>query len=101
MADDDLKQLLEAMRQENALAHAETRQQVTETRQEMAKSAESLGNSLLETRTGLEHKIEASASETRAMNKFSYRDLDRRVTTLEDTVAELRARVERLESAPH
>jgi uncharacterized protein YceH (UPF0502 family) len=33
--------------------------------------------------------------------KFSHAELDRRVSTLEDTVADLQARVERLESGTH
>jgi hypothetical protein len=50
-------------------------------------------------------EIRRTAAETQAMIKFSHQDLDRRVTTLEtehrdleETVAELQARVERLES---
>ena len=35
------------------------------------------------------------------MIKFSHHELDRRVRSLEDTVADLQARVERLESSTH
>jgi uncharacterized protein YceH (UPF0502 family) len=35
------------------------------------------------------------------MIKFSHRDLDRRMTSLEETVAELQSRVERLENTAH
>lgn len=40
-------------------------------------------------------------AETKAMIRFSHADLDRRVRSLEDTVASLQARVERLESTAH
>ena len=39
--------------------------------------------------------------ETQSMIKFSYVELERRMRTLEDTVAELRTRVDRLESGSH
>jgi predicted AAA+ superfamily ATPase len=41
------------------------------------------------------------ASAERLENRFSYAELDRRLRTLEDTVADLQARVERLEQSPH
>lgn len=45
--------------------------------------------------------VKAEFVETRAMIKFSHSELDRRVRTLEDTVADLQTRVERLESTTH
>ena len=42
--------------------------------------------------------MRAEFLEVRAMIKFSYSELDRRVTHLESNVADLSARVERLES---
>jgi uncharacterized protein YceH (UPF0502 family) len=38
-------------------------------------------------------------NDVRSMIKFSHHDLDRRLRTLEDTVADLQGRVERLESS--
>ena len=85
MTDDDLKHLLESMRQENAAAHSETRRHfevvadetrrhfdvVTEgTRKDIQLVAESvllLGEKL--TRT--DEKIDRTAAETQAMIKFS------------------------------
>ena len=47
--------------------------------------------------TALRHDMQLGFDETKAMIKFSYADLDRRVRTLEDTVFSLHTRMERLE----
>lgn len=74
--DDDLKRLLEQMREENAAA-----------------------------RVALEDKIERTAADTQAMIKFSHAELDRRIHAMEEraqrlerAMADLEARIERLES---
>jgi gas vesicle protein len=46
-------------------------------------------------------KIERAVVETQAMIKFSHDELQRRVRTLEESVADLNARVERLEGSAH
>lgn len=46
-------------------------------------------------------EVKAEFVETRAMIKFSHHELDRRMKSLEDTVADLQTRVERLESTTH
>jgi hypothetical protein len=46
-------------------------------------------------------RIERAVIETQAMIKFSHDELRRRVLTLEEIVADLQSRVERLESATH
>jgi hypothetical protein len=130
MADDEVKRLLEAMQQQNADAHAETRRHfdaaasetrrhfdtsVSETRRHfdvaveqmekrfdlLAESVTGLKVELLQTRTSLDEKIERSALETQAMIKFSHRELDRRMTALEEAVSDLQSRVERLEGSTH
>lgn len=47
----------------------------------------------------LERKMEREFEETRAMIKFSYAELDRRLSSLESSFATLESRVNRLE--PH
>jgi uncharacterized protein YceH (UPF0502 family) len=49
----------------------------------------------------LEERMEHGFTETQAMIKFSHTDLDRRVRSLEGTVADLQVRVERLEGSAH
>lgn len=104
-----------AARQENAAAHEQTRRQfdVTVERIEkrfdlLAETAQHIEEELRRTGARLDEKIERSAAETQAMIKFSHKELDRRVTTLEDgqrsleeTVADLQARLQRIESGTH
>lgn len=115
MTDEDLKALFAAlqrenagMREENAAAHAETRRHfevLTEgTRKDIQIVAESvalLSDKLERTAISLDEKIERTAAETQAMIKFSHAEIDRRVRSLEDAVADLQARVERLEGSTH
>jgi hypothetical protein len=108
MTDDDLKRLFESMRQENAAAHAETRRHfdvVTEgTRNDIRLVAESvvlLSDKLDRTATSLDGKIDRTAAETQAMIKFSHVEIDRRMRSLEDAIADLQSRVERLEGSTH
>jgi archaellum component FlaC len=119
---DDLKQLLEEMRPENAAAHTETRrhfeQIAAETRRHFDVVAERLGTRIDKVAEGiiaanerldrLDAKVDALSSEianefndVRSMIKFSHHELDRRLRTLEDVVADLQSRVERLESSTH
>ena len=108
MTDDDLKRLFESMRQENAAAHSNTRRHfevLTEgTRKDIQIVAESvllLREKLDRTETALHEKIDRTAAETQAMIKFSHVEIDRRMRTLEDAVADLQSRVERLEGSTH
>ena len=89
--DDDLKRLVEAMRQENAAARQETRRHFDvvleriETRFDfLAETVQHVSEELQRTRVSLDEKIEQSAAETQAMTKFSHKELDRRVTSLEE-----------------
>ena len=49
----------------------------------------------------LEEKVDRGFAETQAMIKFSHAELDRRVRALEQSMAELQVRVERLETTTH
>jgi uncharacterized protein YceH (UPF0502 family) len=96
------------MREENAAAHYETRRHfdvMTEgTRKDIQLVAESVGlltGKLEHTATSLDAKIDRTAAETQAMIKFSHAEIDRRMRTLEETVANLPTRVERLEGSTH
>jgi threonine aldolase len=108
MTDDDLKRLFDSMRQENAAAHSDTRRHfevLSEgTRKDIQLVAESvvlLSENLARTAKGLDEKIERTAAETQAMIKFSHVEIDRRMRSLEDAVADLQTRVERLEGSTH
>ena len=115
MTDDDLKGLFTAlqrevagMREENSAAHADTRRHfevLTEaTRNDIQLVAESvviLSDKLDRTATNLDAKIDRTAAETQAMIKFSHVEIDRRMRSLEDAVADLQTRVERLEGSTH
>ena len=113
MTDEELRQLFEAIRHENAAAHEETRRVMRRenavddenrrsyfdaTVKEMRKELQLVAEGVLQ----VDSKIDRTAdqmrhgfSETQAMIKFSYAELDRRVSSLEE-------RVDRLEAAkPH
>lgn len=111
-----------AARQENAAAHAETRRHVDETAVAMrlqfdiavedsksrfdllAEGLKTVDEKLGRKIADLEERMERGFEETQAMIKFSHAELDRRVRSLEaleETVADLQARVERLESSTH
>lgn len=47
---------------------------------------------------GLEHKLRTQFEEVKAMIRFSYAELDRRIRALETDVDGLRARLERVEA---
>lgn len=116
MTDDDLKRLLEA----NA---AETRGHFNETAGRLAaenrhyfdvamesnkheigliaEKVAQLDEKLDRKTAGLEERIERTAAETQAMIKFSHLELDRRMRTLEESLSDLQARVERLEGSAH
>jgi len=102
MTDEELRQLFEGIRQENAAAHEETRRLSNVTAEGLRQEIRLVGESVLQVdkkidRTAEEIRAEMQHgfSETQAMIKFSYAELDRRVSSLEE-------RVDRLEAAkPH
>lgn len=129
MTDHELKLLFDAMRQDsaalrqefaadrqaNASAHAETRRHfdvVTEaTRQEIRLVVEAIAlvdEKLDREATEIRQEMRTGFTETQAMIKFSHAELDRRIRTieesqrtLEDALAALQSRVERLEGSTH
>jgi uncharacterized protein YceH (UPF0502 family) len=108
MTDDDLKRLLDTMRQENGAAHAETRRHFDVTAERLdgkidavAESVANVDEKLDRRIDDLEQRMERGFAETQAMIKFSHAELDRRVSRLEQSFADLQARIERLETTTH
>jgi hypothetical protein len=123
MTDDELKRLLEANAAEARRHFDETADRLAaENRRYFDVAMESnkheigliaekvtrLDEKLDLTSAHLEQKIEQTAAETQAMIRFSHAELDRRVRaleesqrTLEDSVSDLQARVERIEGSTH
>jgi hypothetical protein len=129
MTDDDLKAMFAALRQ-GAAAHAETQRLFAETADRIAAENQQsfvvgteqlrheiqlVANGLVDTRealtrdlAGVREEVRRSAGETQAMIRLSHAELDRRVRELEDshraaeqTLAELQARLDRLERSTH
>ena len=126
MTDEDLKALFEASAAETRRLNEETRAQlgeaIADSRRHFDVTAEGLRHEIrlvAEKVTGVDERLTREAADirgemrqgfadTQAMIKFSHAELDRRVTSLEDgrraveeTVADLQARVERLEGSTH
>ncbi len=104
MTDDDLKRLFDSMRQENAVAHSDTRRHFEVLAEGTRKDIQLVAESVLlmsEKLARTDEKIERTAAETQAMIKFSHVEIDRRMRSLEDAVAGLQTRVERLEGSTH
>ena len=90
--DDDVKRLLDAMRQESAAAHVETRRHFDvvgeDLRREIGIVAEGVGaNTERIERLSLDMKEEFA--DVRSMIKFSHAELDRRVRSLEQSQSAL------------
>lgn len=105
MTDDELKALFEGLGRANDAEHEETRRHfdVVADRLEkrfdfLAETVQHLSGQMQNTRVELAEKIDQTAAETQAMIKFSHRELDRRISALEGTVADLQARMQRIES---
>jgi IS30 family transposase len=109
VTDEDLKRLFDTMSKESAAAHSETRRQfevLTETtRREIRVVAESVVaiTEKLDRHDGdIRDEMRRGFAETQAMIKlFSHVEIDRRVRSIEDAVADLQARVARLEGSTH
>jgi len=109
--DDELKRLLEAMRQENTAAHTETRRHFDVVAEDLRSEVRAVAEGVIantERIDSLRSDMNQQFSEVGAMIKFSHAELDRRVRTLEETqrkledaVSDLQTRVERLESPTH
>lgn len=123
MNDEELKRLLQANAAETRRQFEATAERLTaENRHFFQISTEELKHEIgliAENVTRVEEKLDREAAdirqemrkgfaETQAMIKFSHAELDRRVhsleenlRSLEDTVSDLQARVERLETSTH
>jgi hypothetical protein len=112
MTDDELKQLLDSNATETRRHFdsktAEVRRHFDVSFERMEKRFDALaevvqlGHERQErTTAALEEKIDRNAIETQAMIKFSHKELDRRLTELEDTVSDLQVRLQRIESGTH
>lgn len=108
MTDEELKGLFEGLRQENATAHEDTRRHFDVAANDLRKEIQLVAESVVHTREELtrrtgdqSERIERGLAETQSMIRFSHAELDRRMRTLEETVADLQARVERLETSTH
>jgi hypothetical protein len=64
----------------------------------LAESIGSVDAKLDRSVVALREEIRSTAAETQAMIRFSHSDLDRRVRTLEDSVSDLKTRMERVEA---
>lgn len=104
MAEDELNRLLADVRR-----HFDVTAERMEKRFDLLSEAVAhVSGEVRKTRTDLESAVERTAAETQAMIRFSHAELDRRVRALEDgqrlledTVASLRSRLDRLEAGTH
>ena len=107
MDDGDVKRLIDAI----ATSQAETREHVDAAvntlRQDTTNAIDAFRQDTtraidaLRQDTTRAERAERTAAETQAKFKFSFVELYRRMTSLEESVADLQARVERLESSTH
>lgn len=105
---EDVKKLIESSAAENRQLFGETRRHFDVVAERMETKVEAIAEGLnhrmerLEQRFDhLESEIANEFNDTRSMIKFSHHELDRRVRTLEESVADLQTRVGRLESSTH
>ena len=123
MTDDELKRLLEANAAQLRRHFDETADRLAAENRHyfeiamesnkheiglIAEKVTRLDEKLDQTSANLEQKIEQTAAETQAMIRFSHAELDRRIRvleesqrTLEESVSDLQARVERIEESTH
>ena len=101
MSDDELKRLLEEtvslMRRHFDMSTEEVKSEIRLVSEAVASLEEKVDRENEATR----EEMRGGFSETQAMIRFSHAEIDRRVRTLESTVTDLLARVERLESSIH
>lgn len=91
---DDLERFAEDIKRHFDTVNEATRQEVRLVAEAVAHLDAKLDRSV----DRLDKKIDQTAAETQAMIRFSHAELDRRITTVQHEVADLRIRVERLES---
>ena len=123
MTDEELRSLLEANATENRRHFSETAEKLSaeirhlfkvsteDVRQEVRLIAEGVSDTreaLSRETADIRDEVRRGFTETQAMIKFSHAELDRRVRALEEsqrtvdqTLADVQARLERLESSTH
>lgn len=95
--DEELKKLIES-------SAAETRRHFDVVAEGLQSKIEAVAEGVLscnERIDRLEERMKEEFANTRAMIRFSHHELDRRVQALETAVADMQARLERLESSTH
>ena len=104
MTDEELKRLIEGTASETR-RHFEVVAEGIEKKVEFLAEAMSMVDAKVETVDAKVETLRADMNkgfaDTQAMIRFSHAELDRRLRTLEDVVADLQSRVERLESTTH
>ena len=81
-----------------ALAITTVDDKLDKTRQELRAEIREVSENLNKTRQELKTEIQESRQEILAATKFSYAELDRRLTSLEEKFVDLRLRFEKIES---
>ena len=108
MTDDELKHLLETNSAEIRRHFDISTEEVKREIRLVAEGVTRVDEKLDRTASDIRDEMRRGFADTQAMIKFSHAELDRRVRTLEEdhraleeTVADLQTRVERLESSTH
>jgi len=89
---------LDQTRQELRPEIQQVSENLNQTRQELKAEILEVNDNLSKTRQELKTEIQESRQEILAATKFSYAELDRRLTTLEKEFLDLRLRFEKIES---
>ena len=97
MSDDELKRLFDEIRRHVDVSTESVRSEIRIVAEAVANLDEKLDRQV----DRLEEKMDRGFAETQAMIKFSHAELDRRVSRLEQALADLQVRVERLETTTH
>jgi hypothetical protein len=93
----DIREEIKTVRHEVLIVAEALNRQGTEIRHEVQVVAKSLDREAADIR----QEVRKTAQETQAMIKFSHAELDRRMSRLEEALADLQVRVERLEGSTH
>src|SRR5437870_4632250 len=101
MTDDELRRLFET-------TASDMRRHFDVTAERLEKRIDLVGEAVVRvdqkldrTATDIRDEMRRGFADTQAMIKFSHAELDRRLRMLEESVTDLQARVERLESSTH
>ena len=101
MTDEELKRLLDGAVGEMRRHFDVSLERVRDEGRLVAEGLTAVGQKLDRTGSDMREEMRRGFAETQSMIKFSHVELDRRVQKLEENLAELQTRVERLESGTH